>query len=134
MNDLQEQLPGARVKDEDGPVDGLSGQVTLERLVDGHSVHIGIIHKPDDLVAKQLPVVLATQVRLSRLRTGHQQHHTTESEGRVMSVFNSEANSPSCVHDRGAGASPVQLQSLANALTKHVECRVGLNDLGHGLL
>jgi hypothetical protein len=36
VDDLQEQLPSARVKDEDGAVDGLGGQITFKRLVDGH--------------------------------------------------------------------------------------------------
>lgn len=58
MNDLQEELPCAGVEDEDGTVDGLGGQVTLKRLVDGYTIHIRVIHKPDDLVAEQLPIVL----------------------------------------------------------------------------
>ena len=68
MDDFQEQLPSARVQDEDGPVDGLGGQVALERLVDSDPVDIGVVHKPDDLVAEQLPIVLAAQVGLSGLR------------------------------------------------------------------
>mmetsp|Transcript_35223 Transcript_35223/g.88355 ORF Transcript_35223/g.88355 Transcript_35223/m.88355 type:complete len:558 (+) Transcript_35223:1414-3087(+) len=64
VDDLQEELPRARIEDEDGAVDGLGRQVALKRLVDRHAVHIGVIHKPDDLVAEQLAVVLAGQVRL----------------------------------------------------------------------
>ena len=58
VDDLEEELAGAGVEDEDGPVDGLGGQVALKGLVDGHTVHVGVIHKPDDLVAEQLTVVL----------------------------------------------------------------------------
>ena len=57
-DDLEEQLARARVEDEDGAVDGLGGQVALKGLVDGHAVHVGVIHKPDDLVTEQLSIVL----------------------------------------------------------------------------
>ena len=36
VDDLQEQLAGPRVEDEDGAVDRLRRQVALERLVDRH--------------------------------------------------------------------------------------------------
>lgn len=36
-------------------------------LVDGDSVHVGVIHKPDDLVGEELPVVLGGQVGLCGL-------------------------------------------------------------------
>lgn len=36
VDDLQEQLTSARVEDEDASIDGLSGQITLKGLVDGH--------------------------------------------------------------------------------------------------
>ena len=39
-------------------IDGLGRQVALKRLVDGHPIHIGVIHEPDDLVAEELAVVL----------------------------------------------------------------------------
>eukprot|EP00958_Prasinococcus_capsulatus_P015981 scaffold1754_cov355-Prasinococcus_capsulatus_cf.AAC.3 len=67
VDDLEEELAGARVEDEDGTVDGLGGQVALEGLVDGHAIHVGVIHEPDDLVAEQLPVVLRGQVRFRGL-------------------------------------------------------------------
>mmetsp|Transcript_35305 Transcript_35305/g.88749 ORF Transcript_35305/g.88749 Transcript_35305/m.88749 type:complete len:781 (-) Transcript_35305:276-2618(-) len=67
VDDLQEQLARARVEHEDGAVDGLGREVALKRLVDGHAVHVGVIHKPDDLVAEQLAVVLGGQVRLRGL-------------------------------------------------------------------
>ena len=49
MDDLEEELARSRVEDEDGAVDGLGGQVALERLVDRHAVHVGVVHEPDDL-------------------------------------------------------------------------------------
>ena len=32
----------------------------------GDSVHIGVIHKPDDLIREELPVVLRREIRLRR--------------------------------------------------------------------
>ena len=58
MNDLQEQLPCPRVKNEDGAINRLRGQVAFERLVDCDAVYIGVVHEPDDLVREQLAVVL----------------------------------------------------------------------------
>ena len=66
-------------------------------LVYGDTVDIGVVHKPDDLVGEELPVVLGGEVGLG-------------------------------------GLTGVELQSLADALAQHVQCRVGLHDLGHGLL
>eukprot|EP00964_Phaeocystis_antarctica_P078146 scaffold48598_cov65-Phaeocystis_antarctica.AAC.1 len=96
VDDLEEELAGARVEDEDGAVDGLGRQVALEGLVDGDAVDVGVIDEPDDLVGEELAVVLRREVGLRRL-------------GRV------------------------ELQPLADALAQHVERRVGLEDLGHGL-
>mmetsp|Transcript_12946 Transcript_12946/g.36299 ORF Transcript_12946/g.36299 Transcript_12946/m.36299 type:complete len:360 (+) Transcript_12946:1817-2896(+) len=67
MNDLQEQLPGPGVEDEDGTVDRLGREVTFKGLVYRDAVNVRVIHKPNELVGKQLPVVLAVQVRLSWL-------------------------------------------------------------------
>ena len=61
-------LAGARVEDEDGTVDRLGGQVTLKGLVDGDTVDVGVVDKPDDHVGEELGVVLGRQVRLGRLR------------------------------------------------------------------
>ena len=46
MNDLEEELSGSRVEDEDGAVDRLCGQVALERLVDGHTVDVRVVDEP----------------------------------------------------------------------------------------
>mmetsp|Transcript_12178 Transcript_12178/g.50989 ORF Transcript_12178/g.50989 Transcript_12178/m.50989 type:complete len:398 (+) Transcript_12178:2351-3544(+) len=67
VDHLQKQLPGARVEDEDGAVDRLRRQVALERLVDRHAVHVGVVHEPNRLVRKQLAVVLRVEVRFRRL-------------------------------------------------------------------
>ena len=67
VDDLEEELPGARVEDEDRAVDWLRGQVALKGLVDRHAVHVCVVHEPDDLVAEELAVVLARQVGLRRL-------------------------------------------------------------------
>ncbi len=67
MDNLQEQLTRARIEDKDGSIDWLGCQVTLKRLVDSHTVGIGVVDEPNDLVAKQLTVVLRTQVWLGRL-------------------------------------------------------------------
>lgn len=37
-------------------------------LVNGHSVHIGVVHKPDDLVGEELPIVLRGKVGFCGLR------------------------------------------------------------------
>ena len=58
VDDLEEELTSPGVEDEDGPIDGLGGQVALKRLVNRDTVHVGVIHKPDDLVAEQLSIVL----------------------------------------------------------------------------
>jgi hypothetical protein len=43
-------------------------QVALERFVDSDTVNVGVIHEPNDLVTKQLSIVLRRQVGLSGLR------------------------------------------------------------------
>lgn len=65
--------------------------------MDGDSVHIGVVHKPDDLVGEEFAIVLGGQVGLG-------------------------------------GLGGVQLQTLADTLPQHVQGRIGLHDLGHGLL
>lgn len=58
VDDLEEELAGPGVEDEDGSVDGFGSQVTFEGLVDGDAVHVGVVYKPDYLVAEQFSVVL----------------------------------------------------------------------------
>mmetsp|Transcript_21771 Transcript_21771/g.52019 ORF Transcript_21771/g.52019 Transcript_21771/m.52019 type:complete len:426 (-) Transcript_21771:5117-6394(-) len=68
VDDLEEKLASAGIEDEDRSVDGLRREVTLKSFVDRHTVHICVVDKPDDLVAEQLPIVLAREVRLCWLR------------------------------------------------------------------
>lgn len=65
MDDLQKELSGFGIKDEDCAVDRFSRQVTFKSFVDSNSVYISVINKPDDLVWKQLSVILRIQVWLS---------------------------------------------------------------------
>ena len=58
MDDLEEELAGARVEDENGAVYGLGRQVALERLVNRHAVDVRVVHEPDDLIGEELSVVL----------------------------------------------------------------------------
>mmetsp|Transcript_63136 Transcript_63136/g.136700 ORF Transcript_63136/g.136700 Transcript_63136/m.136700 type:complete len:725 (-) Transcript_63136:4486-6660(-) len=67
VDDLQEELSGPRVEDEDRAVHRLRRQVALEGLVDRDAVHVGVVDEPDDLGAEELAVVLRVQVRLGRL-------------------------------------------------------------------
>ena len=52
MDDLQEELAGARVEDEDGAIDWFGCQITFECLMDGDSVDIGVIDEPNDLICE----------------------------------------------------------------------------------
>lgn len=81
MDDLEEQLTRTRIEDEDGAIDRLCRQVALKclhkkgesneyiignryakrdatNLVNGHSVDVGVVDEPDDLIGEQLAVVL----------------------------------------------------------------------------
>ena len=64
---LEEELSGPRVEDEDRAVDRLGREVALKRLVNRHTVDVRVVDEPDDLVAKELAVVLRAQVGLRRL-------------------------------------------------------------------
>ena len=68
MDDLQEQLACPWVQNEDCSINGLCCQISLKGLVNGHSIYIGVIHKPDDLIGKELSIVLTAQVRLCWFR------------------------------------------------------------------
>lgn len=50
MDHFKKELAGLRVEDYDRPVYRLSCQVTLEGFMNGHSVDIGVVHKPNDLI------------------------------------------------------------------------------------
>ena len=94
VDDLEEELAGAGVEDEDGPVDGLGGQVALKGLVDGHTVHVGVIHKPDDLVAEQLTVVLHAHPGSQQPKNRFKINSVTRSRGSCES--RSSETAPEC--------------------------------------
>ena len=50
MDDLKVKLPVSRIENENSAVDGLSGKISLECLVDRHSVNVGVVYEPYDLV------------------------------------------------------------------------------------
>jgi hypothetical protein len=54
VNDLQEQLTGAGVEDEDRAVYRLGCQVAFKRLVDGDSVYVRVVDEEFDVVGKEL--------------------------------------------------------------------------------
>lgn len=58
MYDLKEQLSSARIEDEDSPIYRFSSEITLKCLVNSHTIHVGIINKPYDLVCEEIRVVL----------------------------------------------------------------------------
>ena len=57
------------IKNENRSIDRLRCKVALEGLMNGHTVHVRVINKPNDLIAKKFRVVLGVQVGLSRLGT-----------------------------------------------------------------
>mmetsp|Transcript_15391 Transcript_15391/g.46046 ORF Transcript_15391/g.46046 Transcript_15391/m.46046 type:complete len:443 (-) Transcript_15391:2814-4142(-) len=67
MNDLEEQLSGARIEDENGTINWFGGQVSFKGLMNGDAIHIGIINEPNDLLAEELRVVLRVEVGFRRL-------------------------------------------------------------------
>ena len=58
MDDFKEQLSCSRIENKDGSVDGFGCKISLVSLVDGYSVNIRIINKPNGLVREKLSVVL----------------------------------------------------------------------------
>ena len=58
MNDLQKQLSSTWIENKNCTVDGFGRKIAFKGLVDGHTVDIGIINKPYDLVGKQFGVIL----------------------------------------------------------------------------
>jgi hypothetical protein len=96
MDDLEEELSGSGVEDEDGSVDGFCGEVSFEGFVDGNPIDVCVVDKPYDLVGEEVGVVLSVEVGLRRFRG-------------------------------------VELEPLPDPFPEHVESRVGLHDLVHGL-
>ena len=50
MDDLQKELSGFGIKDEDCAVDRFSRQVTFKSFVDSNSVNVGVVNEPNYLV------------------------------------------------------------------------------------
>lgn len=68
VNNFQEQQACPWVEDENSSIDRFGGEVTLECLMDGNSIYIGVIDKPDGLIHEQISIVLGVEIGLSRLR------------------------------------------------------------------
>ena len=64
MNNFEEQLSRFGIENEDGTVDRLRSQVPFKCLVDCNSVNVGVVNEPDDLVRKDLRVVLRVEIWL----------------------------------------------------------------------
>lgn len=60
--DFEVKLAVSRVEDKYGTVDRFSRQVALEGLMNSHSVNVGVVDEPDDLVREQFGVVLRVKV------------------------------------------------------------------------
>jgi len=52
MNNFQEKLTCPRIENKDRTIDRFSSQVTLKCLMDGNSINIGIIYKPNHLICE----------------------------------------------------------------------------------
>ena len=68
VNDLQEQLSGPRVENEDGAVDWLGGQIAFKCLVDGDAIDVCIIDEQLDLIVEEFGIILRVQKFLVALR------------------------------------------------------------------
>ena len=52
VNDLQEKLTSSRVENEDSTIDRFRGQIALESFMNGHTVNVGVVNKPNDLIGE----------------------------------------------------------------------------------
>lgn len=96
MNDLQEELTGTWIENEYGSIDGFGCEISLEGLMDGNSVDVGVINEPNDLLGEEFRIILGVEVGFSGLRG-------------------------------------VQLQTLSDTFTEHIEGWIGFHDFVHGL-
>jgi hypothetical protein len=62
VNNLQKQLTGTWIKDKDGSIDRFGGKISFKGLVNGDSINIGIIDKPNDLIREELSVILKLNI------------------------------------------------------------------------
>jgi hypothetical protein len=51
-------LASSWIENEDSTIDWFGGQITLKGFVNGNSIDICVIHKPYDLIAENLSIVL----------------------------------------------------------------------------
>ena len=63
LHNLQIQLPISRIENENGSVNRLSGQISFKGFMNCDSVNISIVDEPDNLVTKELLIILWVQVR-----------------------------------------------------------------------
>ena len=61
MDDLQKELTGPWIEDEDGTIDWLSSQIPFKSLMDRHTVDVGVINEELNLIAEELRVVLRVE-------------------------------------------------------------------------
>lgn len=52
VDNFEEKLSSSGVEDEDGAVDGFCCEIALKCFVDGDSVDVGVIDKPNDLICE----------------------------------------------------------------------------------
>jgi hypothetical protein len=57
MDDFEEERSISRVKYEDSSINGFGSQIAFESLVNSHSVNIGVIYKPNSLIAEQFCII-----------------------------------------------------------------------------
>ena len=69
MDDLQEELTCARIEDENRAVDWLRRQISLECLMDCHSINVRIVDEQLDLVAEEFRIILGIEKFLIALRS-----------------------------------------------------------------
>jgi hypothetical protein len=55
---LQKELTSTGIENENGSIDWFGSKISLKCLMDCHTIDIGVINKPNDLVAKKLSIVL----------------------------------------------------------------------------
>ena len=53
VNDLEEEMSTLWIKDKNGAVDRLGGEIALECLVDCNTVHIGVVYEPNNLITEE---------------------------------------------------------------------------------
>lgn len=68
MNNFEEKLASSRIEDKDGSIDRFCGKISFKSFMDGDSVDVSIVNKPDNLICEQICVILSVEVGLSGFR------------------------------------------------------------------